>query len=155
MYRKTAAALVIILVSSTVNAESMLDCSRLEAEQERLECYDRVAGRVEEKLEESFSGTTEDRVEARNESITEAIVGETADSEVPNLLRLEIKKVIRDRNRRVTYQTVDGRFFRRSTGSNVTFKSGDICVIEVGAFSATFLVREDGKRNKVKELSVK
>ena len=85
MYRKTTAALVILLVSSTANAESMLDCSRLEAEKERLECYDRVAGRVEEKLEESFSGTTEDRVEARNESITEAIVGEAADSEVPDL----------------------------------------------------------------------
>jgi len=155
MYRKAAAALAILIVSSTVNAESMLDCSRLEAEKERLECYDRVAGRVEEKLEESFSGTTEERVEARNESITEAIVGEEVDEEVPSLLQLEIKKVIRDQNRRVTYQTVDGRYFRRSTGSNVTFRAGDTCVIEKGAFSAILLVREDGKRNKVKELSVK
>lgn len=155
MYRKAAASLVILVLSSTASAQSMLDCSKLESEAERLECYDKVAGRVEKKLEEeSYKGTTEQRVEARNESITEEVVGTVPDEVVPNLLKLEIKVAHRDSNRRVTYQTVDGRYFRRNSSTGVTFKPGDICTIQKGVMSALFLVREDGKRNKVKELSV-
>lgn len=133
----------------------MLDCSKLESETERLECYDEVAGRVEKKLEEdTYSGTTEERVDARNESITEEVVGPVTHEQAPVVLKVEIKTAHRDRNRRVTYETVDGRYFRRNSSTGVTFKPGDVCKIEKGVMSAIFLVREDGKRNKVKELSV-
>jgi hypothetical protein len=132
----------------------MLECAKLESEEDRLACYDEVAGRVEKQLDEPKQGTTEERVEARNEAIAEAVVGKEVDESVPDPLQIEIAKVIRDSNRRVTYQTTDGRFFRRSTGSTVTFREGDLCTIEKGALSAKFLVRNDGRKNKVKELNV-
>ena len=133
----------------------MLDCSKLESEKDRLACYDEVAGRVEKKLEETPTGTTKERVEARNEVIATAVVGEEAKETVPDLMKIEIRKVIRDDIGRVTYQATDGRFFRRSTGSKVTFSVGDICTIEEGVLGSKFLVREDGSKNKVKELSVR
>ncbi len=144
---------MIISISSSVGAETLLECSRIEDDVERVACYDGLAGRVEETLEDSYEGTTEQRVEARNESITEAVVG--SDESVPDLLTLEIKDVIRDKNRRITYRTTDGRLFRRSSGSMISFRVGDKCRLESGFMNAVFLVREDGSKNKVKELSSK
>ena len=155
MYRKAAAALIIFGFASTAGAQSMLECSELEDQQERLECYDEVAGRVEEKLGKERTGTTEERVEARNEDVTEEIVGAKPSEVVPDVLTVEIEKVIRDRNRRVIYKTADGRYFRRSTSSRITFREGDNCVIDEGMFGSIFLVRDDGQKNKVEELSVK
>ncbi len=57
----------------------MLECSKLENEEDRLACYDEVAGRVEKELDQPQKGTTEERVEARNEAIAEAVVGAEAD----------------------------------------------------------------------------
>jgi hypothetical protein len=155
MYRKTAAALIIVLFAPIAGAQTMLECAKLESQEDRLACYDEVAGRVEKDLKQTQQGTTQERVEARNEAIAEAVVGQQAEEAVPDLLKLEIQKVIRDSNRRVTYQTTDGRYFQRSTGSKVTFKAGDTCTIEEGVLGATFLVRDDGRKNKVKELSVR
>jgi hypothetical protein len=155
MYRKAAAALIIIGFASTAGAQSMLECSQLENQQERLECYDEVAGRVEEKLEKERTGTTEERVESRNEDVTEEIVGAKPSEVIPDVMTVEIAKIIRDRSRRVVYKTADGRYFRRSSSSRITFREGDTCVIEDGMFGSMFLVREDGQKNKVEELSVK
>jgi len=155
MFRKAVAALIILAFAPVVSAQTMLDCSKLESEKDRLACYDEVAGRVEKKLEESHPGTTQERVEARNEVIAEAVVGEDSEERMPDLLKIEIQKVLRDDNRRVTYQSSDGRFFQRSTGSRITFKAGDICTIEEGVLGSLFLVRDDGSKNKVRELSVR
>lgn len=155
LYRKATAALIILASASLANAQTVLECAKLENQEDRLACYDEVAGRVEKKLDEPQQGTTQERVEARNEAIAEAVVGAETEEDVPDLLRLEIETVIRDSNRRVIYKTTDGRYFRRSTASSVTFRAGDVCSIEEGVFSAIFLVRDDGKKNKVKELSVK
>lgn len=156
MYRKAAATLVILGLASTAGAQSMLDCSRLDSEEERLECYDRVAGRVEEKLEEKQSGTTEERVDARNEAITEEIVGaEVAEEVVPDVLSFQIEKVMRDRSRRVIYKTSEGRYFRRSSSSRVTFREGDSCILSSGMMGSLFLIRDDGQKSKVEELNTK
>jgi len=146
--------LIILASASVASAQTMLECSKLESEEDRLACYDEVAGRVEKELDEPLRGTTEERVEARNEAIAEAVVGTENDEAAPDLLQVEIAKVIRDSNRRVIYQTTDGRYFRRSTGSTATFSEGDLCTIEEGVLSAMFLVRSDGRKNKVKELNV-
>ena len=131
----------------------MLECTKLDNEEERLTCYDNVAGRVEKQLEEERTGTTEERVESRNEAITETIVGEKIEgSSAPDLYTVIIKNVQYDRNRRAIYTTDDGRYFRRSSGSRVTLRPGDECTIEEGMMGSVFLVRSDGKRNKVDEL---
>ena len=114
MYRQIAAALIITGFSSIAGAETLLECSRIEDAAERVACYDKVAGRVEDKMEADYEGTTEQRVEARKDSIAEEVVGD--DEPVPELLVLEIKRVIRDRVKRLIYETTDGRFFRRNPG---------------------------------------
>jgi len=144
---------MIISFSSSVGAETLLECSRIEDDEARIACYDGLAGRVEVKIEDSYEGTTEQRVEARNESVVEEVMG--SDESVPDFLTLEIKDVIRDKTRRITYRTTDGRLFKRSSGSSISFKVGDKCTLEPGIMGAVFLVREDGKKNKVKELSLK
>lgn len=152
MYKQTA-ILMVISFSASVSAETLMECSQIEDAAERVACYDKVAGRVEKKMEEAYEGTTEQRVVARKESIAEAVVG--SDEFVPSLLTLEIKEVLRDRNRRITYLTTDGRVFRGSDSAMIRFKVGDKCTLEAGVMGAVFLVREDGSKNKVKELSSK
>ena len=110
--------------AATASGQSMLECSRLESEAERLECYDRVAGRVEKQLEEKRVGTTEQRVEARNEAVAEEVVGAKPDAVVPDVLTLEIGEVLRDRNGRVTYKTTDfaGCLMHKSGRCEVDFR---------------------------------
>ncbi len=153
MYRKITAALMIASLSPSVGADTLLECSQIEDADERVACYDNLAGRVEVKMDDSYEGTTEQRVEARNESITAEIVG--SDEPAPELMTMEIKKVLRDRSRRLVYQMTDGRLFKRSSGSSISFKVGDKCTLETGVMGSVFMVREDGKKNKVKELSSK
>lgn len=152
-YKQIAATFLIAGFSASVNAETLLECSRIEDTDERVACYDKLAGRVEEKMDEAYSGTTEQRVEARNESIAEEIVG--AKEEAPDLLIVEIEKILRDRTNRITYLTTDGRLFKRSPDSRVTFKAGDKCSLRSGVMKSLFLVRDDGKQNKVTELHSK
>jgi hypothetical protein len=151
MYRKIIAAFMIASLSSSAGADTLLECSQIENADERMACYDDLAGRVEEKMEDSYEGTTEQRVEARNESINEEIVG--SDEPAPELMSLEIKKVHRDRSGRLVYQMTDGRLFKRSSSSMISFRAGDKFNLESGVMGSVFLVREDGKKNKVKELS--
>lgn len=156
MYRKAIATLIILGFASAAHAQSMLECSKLDGEEARLECYDRVAGRVEEKLEEKQSGTSEERVEARNEAIAEAVVGtKVVEETVPDVLSFTIEKVMRDRARRVIYKTSEGRYFKRSSGSRITFREGDSCILDTGMMNSLFLVRDDGQKNKVEELNTK
>jgi len=150
VYAKIVVFSSLVWCSSVLGAETLIECSKIEDSSERVACYDKLAGRVEEKMEESYPGTTEQRVEAMKQSITEEVVGDTA--KVPEVLTLEIKSVQRDRNRRVTYVTTDGRYFKRSNEAKTTFKVGDKLRIEDGMMGSKFLVRDDGKKNKVSEV---
>lgn len=150
---KQITVLMAISFSASAGAETLLECSRIEDGVERVACYDNVAGRVEKKMEVAYEGTTEQRVEARKESIAEEVVG--SGESMPDLLTLEIKEVLRDRNRRITYLTTDGRIFRRSNSAMIRFSVGDKCTLEDGVMGAIFMVREDGRKNKVEELSSK
>lgn len=149
MCRKIAIA--ILLVASTgANAETLLECSKIEDAAERVACYDRLAGRVEEKMVEPQVGTTEERIEARKQSVAEEVIGDA--SQAPDIVTLTISRVIWDRNRRVTYLSEDGRLFARSSSETKNFKEGDTVRIEKGMLSAIFLVRDDGMKIKVKEV---
>ncbi len=146
---------MILSFSSSQGAETLLECSQIEDAAERVTCYDRLAGRVEEKMEETYDGTTEERVEKRTESIAEEVVGSAETVAAPEVSNLEIKRVVRDRNRRVTYVTTDGRVFQRSSASRITFRVGDRCELESGVMNSIFLVCNDSQKNKVKELATK
>lgn len=153
MCKKIIAVLLLVGTSTGANAETLLECSKIEDAEERVECYDKLAGRVEEKMQESYDGTTEERVEKKTESIAEEVVGVV--EEAPDIREIEIKKIVRDRARRVTYVTTDGRLFQRNSGSRITFQVGDKCRLESGVMSAVFLVCNEGRKNKVKELATK
>ncbi len=151
MYTKIVIVVALAWANSALGEETLIECSRIEDPTARVACYDKLAGRVEEKMEKSYSGTTEQRVEAMKQSITEEVVGDTA--KAPEILQLEIKSVQRDRNGRVTYVTTDGRYFKRSNDAKTTFEVGDRLVIEEGMMSSRFLVRDDGRKNKVTEVN--
>ena len=153
MCNKIAAVLLLISFSLSAGAETLLECSQIEDAAKRVACYDQLAGRVEEKMEEKHEGTTQQRVEARTESIAEEVVGVV--EQAADVSDLEIKRVVRDRSKRVTYVTTDGRVFQRSSGSRLTFRVGDKCELESGVMNAIFLLCNDGKKNKVKELATK
>ena len=153
MYTKIAAVLLLMSFSWSAGAETLLECSQIEDAAKRVACYDQLAGRVEEKMEEKHEGTTQQRVEARTESIAEEVVGIV--EQAADVQGLEIKRVVRDRTKRVTYVTTDGRVFSRSSGSRITFRVGDKCELESGVMSALFLVCNNGRKNKVKELATK
>ncbi len=153
MRKKIAAILLVLGFSTSQGAETLLECSQIEDASDRVACYDLLAGRVEEKMDEKREGTTAQRVEARTESIAEEVVGVI---ELPaDIHDLEIKRVVHDRAKRVTYVTTDGRVFQRGSGSRITFRVGDKCELESGVMNSIFLVCNDDQKNKVKELATK
>lgn len=149
MCRKIAIG-ILLVTSTAANAETLLECSKIADPEERVACYDRLAGRVEEKMEKPQVGTTQERIEARQQSVAEEVMGDA--SQAPDIVTLTISRVIRDKTRRVTYLSEDGRLFARSTSETKNFKEGDTVRIEKGMLSAIFLVRDDGMKIKVKEV---
>jgi hypothetical protein len=149
MCRKIAIA-ILLAASTAANAETLIECSKIADAEERVACYDRLAGRVEEKMVEPQVGTTEERIEARQQSVAEEVIGDA--SQAPDIVTVKISRVIRDKTRRVTYLSEDGRLFARSTSETKNFKEGDTVRIETGMLSAIFLVRDDGMKIKVKEV---
>ena len=150
MCRKIVLGLVVVFWYSSLAAETLLDCAKIEDASERVDCYDKLAGRVEKEMEKPYIGTTEERVEARNLSVAEEVVG--SEAEAPSIDIVEIKNVLRDRNNRITYVVADGRRFKRNPADSVLFAEGDSLRIENGALGSKFLVRDDGLRNKVSEV---
>lgn len=150
MYRKIA-LLALLLASAGVNAQTLVECSKIADAAERVECYDKVAGRVEKKMVEPQVGSTEERIEARQQAVAEEVIGDA--SVAPDIVTLKIARVVRDRSRRVTYVSEDGRLFARSSSEMKNFKAGDTVRIETGMLSAIFLVRDDGVKIKVKEVN--
>ena len=90
MYTKIAAVLLLMSFSWSAGAETLLECSQIEDAAKRVACYDQLAGRVEEKMEEKHEGTTQQRVEARTESIAE----EAMDLDILNSILLWIVIIV-------------------------------------------------------------
>lgn len=150
MHKKIIVTFVFIQFAPLLTAETLLECSKIEDASVRVTCYDKIAGRIEEKMDQNQEGTTKQIVQKKNQSIAEEIMGN--ESPAAQLMTFKIKKILRDRNRRITYVTVDGRRFRRSTSATTNFTVGDTLRIEEGFMGAIFLVRDDGRKIKAKEL---
>lgn len=155
MGKKNLTASLVLLSTAiyfnALQAETLSDCSKIESMEERVACYDRLAGRVEQKMEEEYEGTTQQQIEKKNEAISKEILGEEAPQE--ELMVVEIARVLHDRNKRVIFVTTDGRVFKKSASTASSFSVGDKLRMEKGFLSAVFLVREDGMRIKVQEIS--
>ena len=66
-----------------------------------------------------------------------------------------VTKVAEGRNKKVYYYMNNDRIFRKNTSRSATFRVDDIVELEGGALGAQFLINQNGKRIKVKEINSK
>ena len=130
-------------------AATIGDCSAIKDQSDRLNCYDELAGRVEEKMAEveAKPTSTQERQMIRQEAVS-VVIGEK-----PAVDALRIKQVFRNRLNRITYIAEDGRRFKNQASTGVSFREGDEVRLEEGFLGAKILVRTDGLQAKVKEIS--
>ena len=151
MYRKIILAVILLQASYAFSADdSLLECAKIKDNAQRVACYDKVAGRVQKKLDQEYSGTSTERKQAKDESISNEVVGIKANK--TEYKGISITEIRYDRNRRPIYSTNDGRYFRRSSDSPTTFVKGDEVHVKQGMFGSLFLIRDDGLKIKVEEI---
>lgn len=148
---KSLILFLLMAVPSLGVGQTLLECSKIEDPSARVACYDQVAGRVEEKIQKTDQGATADRIEARQESLAEEIIGDTNISE--KILTVTIDRVIRNKIGRVTFITTDGRYFLRAASSRTSWKPGEVLKIESGMLGSMFLVNSEGSKVKVQEVT--
>lgn len=151
MCKKAAILISVFLVATNLGARTLMECAEIDDVNERVACYDELAGRVEEKLDKKHAGKTRQRVEAKNRSITEEVVG-AEESPERRLTSMQIDRVVRNRNGRVVYVTTDGRMFRKISQIPANFRKNARVRLQDGVFGSSFLVDEDGLKLKVREL---
>lgn len=151
MRKKTVIPILLLLFAMNAMAKSLMECTEIDDVDERVACYDAVAGRVEKKLDEKHEGSTSERVEAKNRSITEEVVGRDK-SPQQQLTIMRISELVRTRVGRVIYVTDDGRLFRKVSQVPVNFSEDDRVALREGMFGAPFLVNEEGLALKVREI---
>ncbi len=140
---------ILMSVAGGARGASLLDCADIESVEARLACYDELAGRVEEKISESQAPavSTQKREVIRQEAAAVAI------GQKPVTDAFTIKRAIRSKIMRMTYIGDDGRRFVDQSTHQVTFRAGDRVRLERGFMGAKILVRSDGLRLKVKEVT--
>ena len=140
---------ILMSVAGGARGASLLDCADIESVEARLACYDELAGRVEEKISESQAPavSTQKREVIRQEAAAVAI------GQKPVTDAFTIKRAIRSKIMRMTYIGDDGRRFVDQTTHQVAFRAGDRVRLERGFMGAKILVRSDGLRLKVKEVT--
>ena len=143
--------LLAILMSLAEGARgaSLLDCADIESVEARLACYDDLAGRVEEKISESKAPavSTQQREVIRQEAAAVAI------GKKPATDSFTIKRAVRSKILRMSYISDDGRRFVDQSTHQLAFNEGDRVRLERGFMGAKILVRSDGLRLKVKEVT--
>jgi len=153
MYRKVILLILVLQSGYAVAADdtTLLKCSKIKDSAERVACYDKVANKVQQKLNTEYNGTAQERKQAKDESISNEVVGIQANK--TEMTGSTITGVTWDRNRRPVYATSDGRFFRRSSDSHSSFSQGDEVHVKQGMFGSLFLIRSDGLKVKVDEIN--
>jgi hypothetical protein len=144
----TLLATVIGLISFNVSAASLTECAYIEDVQNRLACYDELAGRVKKKMAEAEQPkvTTREREVIRQQAATQAI------GPAPKVDDFTITEIRRNRLKRVTYVASDGRRFQDHSQGRFEFGTGDRVELRPGFLSSKLLVRGDGLQIKVKEI---
>lgn len=141
---------IFAVASIPVAAQDMLSCSKINNDVQRLACYDKVAGRVEEALTKSVQGTAISRIKEREESIQAAVIGDY-DVSAQEYEGFVIAKVFLNNQRRPVYVSKDGRVFQQVSGITPMAQVGDQVELEQGMFGSVFLKTSSGARFKVKE----
>jgi hypothetical protein len=149
-WKKIALGLLLLcLAIPSAFSASLLECAALEDVDKRLKCYDKMANRVRTEITEveEVRASTEVKQALRQEVV------ETVISVEPDVDEFKIVEVFRNRFMRVTFIAEDGRRFSKGSTTPSVFRKDDLVRLEKGFMGSKVLVRSDGLRIKVKEIS--
>ena len=127
----------------------------------RLSCYDSlfIDQSIEPKVIELDTikkpVETLKKTESELEDATIKAAQDAYNQVIEDAKAMVVAKVTEGRNKKVYYYMNNDRIFRKNTSRSATFRVDDIVELEGGALGAQFLINQNGKRIKVKEINSK
>ena len=152
---------IYIVLISPVNAKDSNRCVSIVDDVKRLSCYDSlfIDQSIEPKVIELDTikkpVETLKKTESELEDATIKAAQDAYNQVIEDAKAMVVAKVTEGRNKKVYYYMNNDRIFRKNTSRSATFRVDDIVELEGGALGAQFLINQNGKRIKVKEISSK
>ena len=152
---------IYIVLISPVNAKDANRCVSIVDDVKRLSCYDSLF--IDESIEPKVieldiikkSVETFKKTESELEDATIKAAQDAYNQVIEDAKAMVVAKVTEGRNKKVYYYMNNDRIFRKNTSRSATFRVDDIVELEGGALGAQFLINQNGKRIKVKEINSK
>ena len=152
---------VYIVLTSSANANETNRCVSIVDDVKRLSCYDSlfIDQSIEPKVVELDAikkpVETLKKTESELEDATIKAAQDAYNQVIEDAKAMVVAKVTEGRNKKVYYYMNNDRIFRKNTSRSATFRVDDIVELEGGALGAQFLINQNGKRIKVKEINSK
>lgn len=150
--------LIAVLIASPALADnqSLMTCSEITRETDRLHCFDMLVADLKDSLNTPQKGTRSQRIEARSVDIQTAVLGtkkvEELRKNAPKAVGIKIVKVEKTPTRKTIYTAGAGERYLKLSSKGRNFREGDAVTLEAGAFGSLFLVATNGLRIKVRAL---
>jgi len=152
---------IYIVLTSSANASEANQCVSIVDDVKRLSCYDSLF--IDESIEPKVieldiikkSVETLKKTESELEDATIKAAQDAYNQVIEDAKAMVVAKVTEGRNKKVYYYMNNDRIFRKNTSRSATFRVDDIVELEGGALGAQFLINQNGKRIKVKEINSK
>ena len=150
---------IYIVLTSSANASEANRCVSIVDDVKRLACYDSLF--IDESIEPKVieldtikkSVETLKKTESELEDATIKAAQDAYNQVIEDAKAMDVAKVTEGRNKKVYYYMNNDRIFRKNTSRSATFRVDDIVELEGGALGAQFLINQNGKRIKVKEIN--
>lgn len=124
---------LLALLGASASADSLSKqlqgCATIEADTERLACYDALSKTLDRRAEQNF-GQEQQRIAEEAPDSIEATIAEIREAAYGKLM--------------ITLD--NGQVWRQNDSARVTWKSGDPVILERGLFGSFFMKRPDGGR---------
>ena len=152
---------IYIVLISSVDAKESNRCVLIVDDVKRLSCYDSlfIDQSIEPKVVELDAikkpVETLKKTESELKDATIKAAQDAYNQIIEDAKAMVVTKVAEGRNKKVYYYMNNDRIFRKNTSRSATFRVDDIVELEGGALGAQFLINQNGKRIKVKEINSK
>ena len=152
---------IYIVLISSVNAKESNRCVSIVDDLKRLSCYDSlfIDQSIESKVIEldTIKKSVENlkKTESKLEDATIKAAQDAYNQVIADSKAMVVEKVVESKNKKIYYYMKNGRIFRKNTSRSATFRVDDIVELEGGALGAQFLINQNKKRIKVKEINSK
>ena len=149
------------MLISSVDAKESNRCVLIVDDVKRLSCYDSlfIDQSIELKVVELDAikkpVETLKKTESELKDATIKAAQDAYNQIIEDAKAMVVTKVAEGRNKKVYYYMNNDRIFRKNTSRSATFRVDDIVELEGGALGAQFLINQNGKRIKVKEINSK